>query len=102
MNILKNASAVTTGNAEPCNQDSYTYQATVSGTGAVTATVVIEVSNNGQDWLTLDTLTLSGTTRASAGSASAAPWDFIRARVSAISGTNAVVNVDCGGFNKIR
>lgn len=72
-----------------------TYQATVAGAGAVTATVVVEVSNDGSNWLTLGTITLSGTTSASDGFAvgAGALWEFSRGNVTAISGTGAAVTL---------
>lgn len=79
-----------------------TYQAVVSGTGAVSSTVYIEVSTDGTNWLTganaLCTLIPSGTTTATDGCAvPAAMWPYIRANVSTISGTGAAVNVKIGG-----
>lgn len=74
----------------------WSYQATVAGTGAVTATVVIEVSNDGTNWLTLGTISLSGTTTASDGFASSARWHWVRSKVTAISGTGATVNTLIG------
>lgn len=73
-----------------------TFQAVVYGSGEVTATVDIEVSNNKEDWLTLATLPLSGTTRATDGFAADAPWAFVRANVTAISGTGAAVDAILG------
>lgn len=73
-----------------------TFQATVSGTGAVTSTVTIQVSNDGSNWLTLGTISLSGTTSASDGFASSAPWVFVRANQTAISGTSAKTTVIMG------
>lgn len=73
-----------------------TYQVTVVGTGAVTATVKIEVSNDDSNWLTLATITLSGTTSATDGFASDAPWAYRRANVTAISGTGAAVTAIMG------
>lgn len=70
-----------------------TFQGTVSGTGAVTATVLVEVSNNAVNWLTLGTITLSGTTTASDGFAADAPWVWVRGNVTAISGTGAAVTL---------
>ena len=72
------------------------FQATVSGTGAVSATVNVEVSNDNTNWLVLGTITLSGTTSASDGFAAGAPWPYTRARVTAISGTSAAVTVSMG------
>jgi hypothetical protein len=65
-----------------------------SGTGAVTATVVVYVSNTNvsTDWLTLGTFSLSGTTTVTDGFAFSARWKYIRAGVTAISGTSATIN----------
>lgn len=73
-----------------------TYQASVAGTGAVTATVIVEGSNDGVNFLTLATITLSGTTSASDGFSSTANWPCVRARLTAISGTGAAVTVTMG------
>lgn len=73
-----------------------TFQATVTGTGAVTATVTIEFSNDGVNALSTvgGTITLSGTTTSSDGfTTAAAPWKYWRANVTAISGTGATVQV---------
>lgn len=74
------------------------YQAAVAGTGAVTATVIIEGSNEGVpvNYLTLATITLSGTTSASDGFVGTAAWASVRARLTAISGTGAAVTVTMG------
>jgi predicted P-loop ATPase/GTPase len=69
---------------------------TTSGSGA--ATVVIEVSNNtAWPWLPAATinLTLSSTPVAD-GAVIFAGWKFVRARVSAISGTEARVSASLG------
>jgi hypothetical protein len=72
-----------------------TFQAngTVStSTGA--ATVVVQVSNNNSDWITLGTITLTlGTSSTSDGFAALAPWAYVRGNVTAISGTNATVSL---------
>ncbi len=69
------------------------FQATVVGTGAVTATVTIEVSNDAVYTVStvLGTITLSGTTSSSDGFTSVAPWKYVRANVTALSGTGATV-----------
>jgi hypothetical protein len=69
------------------------FQAIVTGTGAVGATVLIEVSNDGTNWETVHTITLSGTTSDSDGVASEVPWAFVRARCTALSGTGAALTV---------
>ncbi len=71
-------------------------QATVTGSGAVTATVDIEVSNDGVNAVdtVAGTITLSGTTSHSDGFITQnSPWKYVRANVTAISGTNATVEV---------
>lgn len=75
-----------------------TFQATVTGTGAVSATVTIEYSNDNVNWCSTvgGTVTLSGTTSSSDGFTSDSPWKYCRANVTAISGTNATVQVYAG------
>lgn len=96
--ILDAATATGAGNVATLDTVDLTFQAagtTSSGSGS--ATVVIQVSDNNSDWLTLGTITLTlGTTSTSDGFASAATWAFVRANVTAISGTDATVSVWMG------
>lgn len=83
-------------NSRPYTQNK-TFQAIVKGTGSVSATITIDVSNNGVDWLKdVITFTLAGTTMASEGIASEEPWAYYRARVTAISGTGATASLIVG------
>lgn len=98
--LLDAATATSTGAAD-YNIDrrpARSYQASIAGTGAVTATVIIEGSNEEVpvNYLTLGTITLSGTTSASDGFVGTAAWASVRARLAAISGTNATVTVTMG------
>lgn len=69
--------------------------ATTNGAGA--ATIVIQVSNDGSNWLTLGTISLTlSTTSSSDGFAADAPWAYIRANITALSGTGAAVTVIMG------
>ena len=95
-------SSTTTIASSPIYKESpySTFQAIVTGTGSVSATVVIQGSNetdtfNGtkSNWVTVDTYTLSGTTTATNGSTSISVWRYIRANITAISGTGATVQV---------
>lgn len=87
--------ATTTGAGNIKDSPFTTFQAWVSGTGAVSATIVIDCSNDDtlQNWCStpLGTITLSGTTSSSDGFTTTAPWKYVRARVTAISGTGATV-----------
>ena len=89
-----------TGAANVKDSPFTTFQAWVTGTGAVTATVTIECSNDDtlQNWCTtvLGTITLSGATSSSDGFTTTAPWKYVRAKVTAISGTGAAVVVLMG------
>lgn len=90
---------ITTGATQAAQIDGFgkSYQATVTGVGAVSATVAIEVTNDDkQSWLTIGTITLSGTNSSTDGFATMARWTFVRANVTAISGVGAVVNVFIG------
>jgi hypothetical protein len=71
------------------------FQATVTGTGTVTATVAIQGSNDGVNWsnTALTTLTLSGTTSDSDGATVVSPVKYIRAVVTNVTGTGANVVV---------
>lgn len=73
-----------------------TFQATVAGTGAISATVPIYVSHDNANWLPLATITLSGTAAASDGFTAAGRWAYLRADVAAIAGTGAAVTVLMG------
>jgi hypothetical protein len=90
--------AVTTTGAGAANQLlalNSSYMASVTGTGAVSASVNIEVSNNpAVGWNVLATLALSGTTSAFTGTTSAASWAYVRGNVTALSGTGAAVTLN--------
>jgi hypothetical protein len=80
-----------------------TFQAIVTGTGTVSATVAIQVSNeaatfNGDksNWITLGTISLSGTTTSTDGFTTTAPWRYVRANVTAVAGTGATVETIMG------
>lgn len=75
-----------------------TFQASIAGTGAITAEVFLQVSNDGTNFATMITFTLSGTGSDSAFAAvPAAKWPYMRAYVNSISGTGAAVTVTVGG-----
>jgi len=90
----------TVSNSLPIPKESpwSSFQAIVVGTGAVGATVSIYGSNDGTNFCAtaLGTITLSGTTSATDGFVTVAPWKFVKVSVSAISGTGATVNVNMG------
>lgn len=90
------AARTTTGAGDTCEIDAgpKTIQGVVNGTGAVTATVEIDGSNNGTNWDLLGTLSLSGTTTASDSFSSMDRYRFLRADITAISGTGAAVTVE--------
>lgn len=76
------------------------FQATgTTSAGAGAATIAVEVSETGADneWITLGTITLTlGTTVTTDGFASDAAWTYVRGNVTAISGTDATVNLYMG------
>jgi hypothetical protein len=94
--LIENATTTFTGLTRVGLPAVRTFTAGVTGTGSVSATVVIEVSAVNGLWSTFRTITLSGTTSAVDGFYANAPWPFVRARVTAISGTGATVNVAVG------
>lgn len=99
-NMYAEPGTLTASTSLVCYKDSpnTTFQAIIIGTGAVTATVVIDASNDGVNWVStvLGTITLSGTNSASDGFTTNAPWKYVRARVTALTGTGSTVQVYMG------
>lgn len=86
------------GTGMHANPGPKTVQAYVVGTGAVSATVKIQVANIDGQWLDFATITLSGTTSATDGTSWVVPWAYIRANCTALSGTGAALTVAIGDF----
>jgi hypothetical protein len=79
------------------------FQAIVTGTGTVSATVLIQGSNEdatfqgtNANWITLVTLSPTGTTNGNDGNTVIGTWRYVRSSVTAISGTGAAVQVIMG------
>jgi hypothetical protein len=74
------------------------FQAIVTGSGAVTATVDIEASNDGVNWCKtpIASLALTGTDTDTDGITYVGPAKYIRANVSALTGTGATVTCSMG------
>lgn len=94
LRLLDEVTAITTGTITQTNAEAY--QATISGTGAVSATVIIQYSNNGTKWINGGTINVSGTDLATDGFADDESWTYTRAKLTAISGTGAKVTVTMG------
>lgn len=91
-NLLFHTATTATGKAFAMRGDTATVQATIVGSGAVSATVYIDVSNDGENWIALDTpISLSGTGSSTNGLAIGAHWEFVRARLTAVSGGRVTV-----------
>jgi len=98
-------STTATGASSPIYKESpySSFQAIVTGTGSVSATIAVQVciedaTANGtySNWITMGTITVSGTTSATDGFTTIAPWRWVRVNVTAISGTGAAVQVLMG------
>lgn len=97
--LLGGATANGNGNAVlmPRGERERVYQATIAGTGSVSATVTFQGSCNGEDWVTIDeALSLTGTGSDTKAIESPYPWPFVRANVASITGTGATVNAFVG------
>jgi hypothetical protein len=73
-----------------------TFQGIANGSsGAFSAVITVEVSNDNANWELLGTMTLAGTatTADSTGLSSDAPWAFVRGNVTSISGTGATATL---------
>jgi hypothetical protein len=73
----------------------------IRGSGSVTATVLLECSMDGINFATRQSVTLSGANgyASFAYNDALSPFPFVRASVSAISGTSAAVTVQMAGSN---
>jgi hypothetical protein len=96
--LLNNVTSAGAGAAVqmPANLPYRTFHAILEGTGAVSATVLLEVSNDNLNWLTIYTFNLSGTDLDTDGFNSVGAWDYVRGNVSTILGTSATVNLHMG------
>lgn len=90
-------STATGGTTGKSDSGRKTFQASVSGTGLVTATVIIQASHfpDIHGWVDLGTITLAQTTQHSDGFTSESSWPYFRARLTAITGTAAKAYVTC-------
>lgn len=88
------------GASTPLGPDLKNRAITVSlaGTGAISATVLLQVSNDGTNWATRATFNLSGTTTATDSDVDApSPFPYLRGNVTAISGTGAALTLTVAG-----
>lgn len=96
--LLDAATTTETGSSLNKKSINNTFQAvgsTSSGAGA--CSVLIQASNDNINWLTMGIITLVlDTTEATDGFSIQASWDYVRAKVSSISGTDANVTVYMG------
>jgi hypothetical protein len=75
-----------------------TYQAKVSGTGAITATITFFGSNVSGEYpaTAFGTITLSGTNTVTDNFVSGASWNFVQCTVANVTGTAATVSATVG------
>lgn len=98
LRLLNGATSVSTGPITQVRQTEKVVRAVVQGSGAVTATVEIwgNTRNTDVGAVLLATITLSGTAIDQDGFAMDAPWPFMFAKLTAVTGTSAAVTVDVG------
>lgn len=98
MQLLESVIATGAGASYEVRTLHRTFQASgATSAGAGAATIAIEVSNDGSNWLTYDTISLTlSTTTATAGVEMDAQWSYVRGNVTAISGTDASVSLYMG------
>lgn len=96
--ILSAATATGAGEVHRPNGAKMTFQAIgVTSSGAGSSDVLIQASLDNSNWVTLATISLTlSTTASSDGFAANAPWEYIRANVSTLSGTGATIDVWMG------
>ena len=96
--LIENGTAVAASAAFQVSELYRTFQArgeTSSGAGA--ATILVQGSIDGVNWILLGTISLTlGTVTTSDGLATSAMWPFVRGNITAISGTDASVDLLMG------
>ena len=94
--LLDAVTAATTSDWAFLGEDQTTAQATVVGTGALTASVNLEYSNDRIAALSGFTIALAGNTSVSDGDLTQPKWTWVRADLTSITGTGAKVTVTVG------
>ena len=82
--------------AGPVTAGKKTWQATLTGTGVIAATVEIRASNDGANPHIVAQLLLNGTDSTTLTAVTDEPWGYWDVNVTAISGTGATLTVTCG------
>lgn len=96
LQVMLNAiNSISNGTAYQFPRGAKSFSFLLSGTGAVTATVEIQVSNDNTNWLSHAsyTVALSGTNVDFDGFMDADTWKYHRAAIVALTGTAAAVTV---------
>lgn len=73
-------------------------QAVIVGTGTVSVTATVQVSNDAANWIDATALSLSGTTTDTDGATLASGWKWLRVSLASITGTSATVTVFHAGY----
>ena len=97
LTLLSGATATGAGSTVEPETAARAFQASgLTSSGAGSATVLVQVSADGTNWMTLATITLTLTTSTSSdGLHSTTLWKYVRGNISAISGTGAAVTLIC-------
>jgi len=72
-------------------------QIVLAGTGTVSVTATIQVSNDGTNWINADALIVTGTTTATDGATIDSAWLYFRVTLSGITGTDATATAFAAG-----
>jgi hypothetical protein len=72
-------------------------QVNLAGTGSVSVTATVQVSNDNVNWIAASALSVSGTTTATNGATIDAAWAYLRVTLSSITGTGATATAFIAG-----
>jgi hypothetical protein len=73
------------------------FQVNLTGTGTVSVTATLQISNDGATWISTPSVSLSGTNAATNGVTLDAAWVYARITLTSITGTNATATAFHGG-----
>lgn len=88
--LIDGAQSVATGDPVGVTQGEKAFQVVITGGGSPTATVVIESSADRLNWLPMGTVTLPDAGALTDGFSAFAPWPWLRARITATTGTPVI------------
>lgn len=100
--LLDDVTTTATGDSQEVFGSKKSFQLVgATATGAGTASILVQLSNDDTNWITVDTLALTlGATSTSDSHSMDAPWKYVRGVVNSITGTGATISLYSGELSR--